>query len=116
MELFRLVLFVCSVCGESSIIPRGLSTGRIVGGQESTPGSWPWQVLININAPRFGVRNAICGGSVLNEEWILTAAHCLTAIERPLTTYGEVVPNHTVVVSLGIHKRGSPAEHTIVVS
>ncbi|XP_071805389.1 mannan-binding lectin serine protease 1-like [Asterias amurensis] len=103
------------ICGESSISPRNPQPGRIVGGQESTPGSWPWQVLINIKAPGFGgLRNTICGGSVLNEEWILTAAHCVTGTEVSLTTYGKVVPNHTVVVSLGIHTRNSPAEHTVV--
>jgi secreted trypsin-like serine protease len=33
-------------------------------------GAWPWQVSL-IYADRF-----TCGGSILNENWILTAAHC----------------------------------------
>lgn len=44
---------------------------RIVGGQDARKGSYPWHVLVMKN-------NLIaCGGSLLNERWVLTAAHCV---------------------------------------
>ena len=45
---------------------------QIVGGQVAEPGEWPWQALLYIGD------SYLCSGSLLNEEWIVTAAHCLT--------------------------------------
>ncbi|VEN60340.1 unnamed protein product [Callosobruchus maculatus] len=44
---------------------------RVVGGKPSQPAAWPWLVSIYKN----GVFH--CGGVLINEEWIVTAAHCL---------------------------------------
>jgi len=43
---------------------------RIISGSPATQGQFPWQVAVTINGASF------CGGSVLNENWVLTAAHC----------------------------------------
>eukprot|EP00095_Tigriopus_kingsejongensis_P009000 maker-scaffold963_size76285-snap-gene-0.15 protein:Tk09000 transcript:maker-scaffold963_size76285-snap-gene-0.15-mRNA-1 annotation:"af461035_1collagenolytic serine protease" len=44
---------------------------RIVGGQEAEPHSWPFIVALSIDDSFF------CGGTILSDQWILTAAHCL---------------------------------------
>ena len=48
--------------------------GRIVGGEEAMDGEFPWQVslrqITGIGATHF------CGGSVIDKDWVLTAAHC----------------------------------------
>lgn len=54
------------VCGSA---PLNKKT-RIVGGETADPGSWPWQVSLQRNGFHF------CGGSLITEEYILTAAHC----------------------------------------
>uniref|UniRef100_A0A3Q4FXT1 Peptidase S1 domain-containing protein n=1 Tax=Neolamprologus brichardi TaxID=32507 RepID=A0A3Q4FXT1_NEOBR len=53
-------------CGLSAYSPFNL----IVGGQDAPPGSWPWQVALSI----FG--SLTCGGSLITDQWVLTAAHC----------------------------------------
>lgn len=46
---------------------------RIVGGDNATAGSWPWQASVHFKIA--GIH--ICGGTLINDQWILTAAHCI---------------------------------------
>jgi len=52
-----------SVCGKP---PKNT---RIVGGEDAPAGSWPWQVSLHSIAH-------FCGGSLINDQWVVTAAHC----------------------------------------
>uniref|UniRef100_A0A8C9EXZ1 Peptidase S1 domain-containing protein n=1 Tax=Pavo cristatus TaxID=9049 RepID=A0A8C9EXZ1_PAVCR len=45
----------------------------IIGGTDSSPGEWPWQVSLHVKLSR---RRHLCGGSIISNQWILTAAHC----------------------------------------
>ncbi|KAK5646108.1 hypothetical protein RI129_004572 [Pyrocoelia pectoralis] len=47
---------------------------RIMDGREATLGQFPWQASLTIN---FNSRRFFCGGSLIDELWVLTAAHCL---------------------------------------
>ncbi|XP_065737722.1 transmembrane protease serine 4 isoform X2 [Phocoena phocoena] len=59
-----LVSLQCIACGKSLKVP------RVVGGEMASVDSWPWQVSIQYD------KQHICGGSILDPHWILTAAHC----------------------------------------
>jgi len=46
---------------------------KIVGGVEATPHEFPWQVGLFFNG-------YFCGGSIISEKYILTAAHCADGV------------------------------------
>lgn len=50
---------------------------KIIGGLDSLPGEWCWQVAL-INSQN----QYLCGGSLIGTQWVLTAAHCITNIVR----------------------------------
>ncbi|KAM4544629.1 coagulation factor IXb isoform 2-T2 [Odontesthes bonariensis] len=51
---------------------------RIVGGDEAVPGEIPWQVSLMSHSDSLMRAQPFCGGSLLSEFWVITAAHCLT--------------------------------------
>lgn len=69
-------------CGPDAVVitsddGEGIDTveGRIVGGVDADISAVPWQVAV-MDQSWF----QYCGGSIINESWILTAAHCEVAV------------------------------------
>lgn len=51
------------------------ATCSIIGGNNSDVGEWPWQVALRYKSSG----KTFCGGSIINANHILTAAHCVSS-------------------------------------
>ncbi|MGB0388758.1 MAG: trypsin-like serine protease [Ardenticatenaceae bacterium] len=90
----------------TSRAPRAPNAPTIVGGQVAQAGAWPWQVaLIDPNqvgsGPNF-LNAQFCGGSLIDREWVVTAAHCLETEEGGVTAASDVN------IVAGVHDLSSP--------
>ncbi|XP_070561156.1 mannan-binding lectin serine protease 1-like [Ptychodera flava] len=99
------------ICGESTFPPNTRPRSRILGGRTVAEGSWPWMTYLDIHAPSHDIHNSICGGSLLNEKWLITAAHCVTNPLRYSETFGQAIPLRSINVTFGVHRRSEPTEH-----
>lgn len=54
------------------------ATPRIVGGSTTTIKKAPWQVALVSSSSGSNYAGQFCGGSIVNDRWIATAAHCVT--------------------------------------
>uniref|UniRef100_A0A8C0EKJ7 Enteropeptidase n=1 Tax=Bubo bubo TaxID=30461 RepID=A0A8C0EKJ7_BUBBB len=61
--------FLILACGKH-LVTQNNGT-RIVGGSDARREAWPWIVSLHFNS------RPVCGASLVSDEWLVTAAHCV---------------------------------------
>ena len=93
----NIVVFAQSVtlpqsCGRFSENPG--ANWRIIHGTDAKKGEFPWHSLLDLVVEDKHNRDAnnFCGGSIINDQWVLTAGHCFLWLKAK-----------DVKVRLGVH-------------
>ena len=90
----------------ASIVSPARDASAVVGGSPTTIEAHPWQALV-IVAPD----SRLCGGSIIDSQWIVTAAHCVVGASPDgvdvhvgtSTLRGRSAGNRAMVVEVVVH-------------
>ncbi|XP_078603990.1 complement factor B-like [Branchiostoma floridae x Branchiostoma japonicum] len=69
--------------------------------EDSEGGAWPWQTALFVKTDQ-GTNEYLCGASLLDSKWVLTAAHCIMRVY----SHGNV--DTDIVAGLGLTKMSLP--------
>lgn len=94
-----------STCGKQSIPPRSSLTSRIFGGTDAVANSWPWMIIFyqvtKCSSPSAASSACytVCGGTIISNNYILTAAHCI-----------DTTNVDSITIIAGMHQQSSTTE------
>ncbi|XP_067219202.1 chymotrypsin-like elastase family member 2A [Chanodichthys erythropterus] len=76
LKVAGFILLITGSLSQLNVCGRAPLNNKIVGGEDATAGSWPWQVSIYVT----GISHN-CGGTLITKDWVLSAAHCFQKID-----------------------------------
>ena len=75
-------VYSCNATASCGCSKNSAVLSRIVGGENATSATWGWAVSLSIS-PGY-----LCGGSIISDSWVVTAAHCVNdATPSQVTVY-----------------------------
>ncbi|XP_035317758.1 chymotrypsin-C isoform X1 [Cricetulus griseus] len=107
-----IIVACASSCGDPTF-PPNVAT-RVVGGDDAIPHSWPWQ--ISLQYLRDGTWRHTCGGTLITNSHVLTAAHCINKTltyrvalgKNDLTVENEEGSVYSGVDTIYVHEKWNP--------
>ncbi|NWI50278.1 ENTK Enteropeptidase, partial [Calyptomena viridis] len=81
------LIFTKRSCGKHLVTQENRT--RIIGGSDARREAWPWIVSLHFNFL------PVCGASLVSDEWLVTAAHCLYGRQLKLSRWRAVLGLYT---------------------
>ncbi len=88
---------VIAICMSGTAAMAGIGD-YIVNGEAAQEGSWPWQVRLFMF---HDAQSGFCGGSLISDQWVLTAAHCAWRggpIKSVIVGYGSIYQTELTMI------------------
>jgi plasminogen len=104
ISFFVICNFALGLCWKCGVPSAGqfLVFNKIINGEDAFPNSWPW--MISLRTKQNNLFLHLCGGSILDETTILTAAHCISE------------PEPSLFVVVGAHEYDGPFDNHSIYS
>ena len=75
--------------------------GKVIGGEVAADGAWPWQVALVVAGQPVSTDTQFCGGSLVLDTWVLTAAHCVHMADDK-GNFSDLAPDELTVLALSL--------------
>ncbi|KAM9839712.1 chymotrypsin-like elastase family member 2A [Aulostomus maculatus] len=67
---------------------------KVIGGHDAKPNAWKWQASLQFDSYGDGSYYHMCGGTLIDAFYIMTAAHCIGSLD--VTKYRVVMGEHSL--------------------
>ncbi|XP_056220632.1 chymotrypsin-like elastase family member 2A [Seriola aureovittata] len=68
------------ICAEAPF-NHNVHNERVIGGHDAKPNTWRWQISLQMDSYNDGSYYHLCGGTLIDSFFIMTAAHCILSME-----------------------------------